>query len=194
MRNDNPHSVADDLVGQVLRSIPEQPLPDLAPAVMSRIRASRPSAKAAAPSSWLVRATEWLTAPRPMTIHWRPAYAFALVASLMAAPLAMRALPTTSEAAAAKQIFVQFRLDAPSAQNVRLAGDFTNWKATVSLQRSASGVWTVLVPLQPGVHSYSFVINGQEWVTDPTAPTVSDGFGGRNSQLAVLTPEPGRAM
>jgi 1,4-alpha-glucan branching enzyme len=129
-----------------------------------------------------------------MTVQWRPAYAFALVASLMAAPLAMRALPTSPETAASKQVFVQFRLDAPSAQNVHLAGDFTNWKATVSLQRSASGVWTVLVPLQPGVHSYSFVINGQEWVTDPTAPTVSDGFGGKNSQLAVLTPEAGRAM
>ena len=37
MRNDNPHSVADDLVRQVLRSIPEQPLPDL----IRRLRVQR---------------------------------------------------------------------------------------------------------------------------------------------------------
>jgi hypothetical protein len=134
----------------------------------------------------------WIWSPRPVSLQWRPAYAFALVALVIAA---VRFVPATAPAPAkSPQIFVQFRLDAPSARQVSVAGDFTNWKATVSMQRSANGVWTVVVPVEPGVHRYSFVVDGQTWVTDPTAPVVSDGFGGHNSQLAVLTPEQGRSM
>ena len=119
--------------------------------------------------------------------------AFALLVLLALTPLVGRSL-MDSPAAAPSQVLVQFRLDAPNAHGVQLAGNFTNWKATVSMKRTGNGVWTVVLPLEPGVHRYSCVVDGKTWVADPTAPAVSDGFGGQNSQLAVLVPDQARSL
>jgi hypothetical protein len=88
-------------------------------------------------------------------------------------------------------ILVQFRLEAPGARAVRLAGDFTDWQPEHTMHEQAPGVWSVTVPLTPGVHDYVFVVDEVDWRTDPHAPQVADGFGGLNSRLAVLGPEPG---
>ena len=85
-------------------------------------------------------------------------------------------------------IYVQFRLEAGSATDVALAGSFSDWQPTHGMQQSVDGVWTILVPLPPGVHDYGFIIDGERWVPDPYAPQVDDGFGGVNSRLTVLTP------
>jgi hypothetical protein len=134
---------------------------------------------------------EWLLQPRPLAIHWRPAYGLAAALLLIATLIVPRIRRTdpTVPAATAQQVFVQFRLEAPAANQVSLAGDFTEWKPAYSLRRSNSGVWTVVVPLDPGIHDYAFVVDGQRWVPDPLAPAVSDGFGGMNSRLAILTPD-----
>jgi hypothetical protein len=83
-------------------------------------------------------------------------------------------------------VFVQFRLDAPEALEVRLAGSFTGWEPRHALHRSEDGVWTVMVALEPGIHDYAFVVDGSDWRVDPSAPRVDDGFGGENSRLALL--------
>lgn len=80
---------------------------------------------------------------------------------------------------------MQFRLEADATQ-VQLAGSFTNWALSYELHQIAHGVWTVTVPLTPGVHDYAFVLDGQRWVADPYAPHVDDGFGGMNSRLTLL--------
>jgi hypothetical protein len=49
-------------------------------------------------------------------------------------------------------------------------------------------VWSILVPLSPGVHQYGFVIDGERWVADPLSAQIDDGFGGVNSQLSILAP------
>jgi hypothetical protein len=87
-------------------------------------------------------------------------------------------------------VFVQFRLHAPEASEVRLAGSFTAWEPLYRLQDSGEGVWTLLVPLEPGIHDYAFILDGVTWIPDPAAPRVDDGFGGENSRLALL-PENG---
>jgi hypothetical protein len=177
---------ADAIVG-VVRSIPRTAGIDLAPAVLARIRAAQSTAPAAHRPRWK-SALEWFWSPRPFSLQWRPAYAFGLVAALALAVTV--ANPTSNQVTTSpQQVLVQFRLDAPDAQKVQLAGNFTNWKANVSLKRSAAGVWTIVLPLTPGVHSYAFVIDGDRWVADPMAQAVSDGFGGTNSQVAVLTPD-----
>ena len=48
---------------------------------------------------------------------------------------------------------------------------------------------TITVPLTQGVHDYAFVVDGQQWVPDPYAPQINDGFGGTNSRLALLPPD-----
>jgi 1,4-alpha-glucan branching enzyme len=75
-----------------------------------------------------------------------------------------------------------------AARQVALAGSFSDWQPAYALQQVAEGVWTIVLPIAPGVHDYAFVVDGEQWVTDPFAPQVDDGFGGANSRLTVLAP------
>lgn len=98
---------------------------------------------------------------------------------------------STSASAGADEpmtVLVQFRLHAPNASEVRLAGSFTAWEPRYLLNDAGEGIWTLLVPMEPGIHDYAFVIDGGTWVSDPAAPRVDDGFGGENSRLALLPP------
>ena len=82
---------------------------------------------------------------------------------------------------------MQFVVEAPTAESVHLVGDFNAWQPTVALEDpDGDGVWSGRVPLQPGVHEYMFVIDGDAWITDPNAPSYKDdGFGQRNALVAV---------
>ena len=186
-------------IDAVLCAVPIEPLPDLAPAVLERIRreSSRARAQIAAPPpSHAPRrnVTDWLWRPQSISITWRPAYAFAAAAVFMAV-FAAGSLRSRSTVVAGtpQQVFTQFVLSAPGAKRVAVAGDFSEWKPVHVMTRSAAGVWTVVVPLDPGVHDYAFVVDGERWVPDPAAPPVNDGFGGVNSRLAVLSPDAGRS-
>lgn len=161
---------------RVLRALPE---PAAAPA------------RSAAPREWLRAAARWLWTPRQLVI--RPAAlvpAFALVAALVlgGAPATGPAPDPAVAAAPATAVYVEFRLDAPGAQRVAVAGSFTGWKPEHGMRESAPGVWTVRVPLAPGIHDYAFVVDGERWVPDPAALPVDDGFGGSNSRLYLTLP------
>jgi len=84
-------------------------------------------------------------------------------------------------------VYVQFILDAPTATTVAVAGDFSEWEPSFSLEDlDGDGVWTGRVPIRPGVHGYMFLIDGTEWQTDPRADRYQDdGFGNQNAILAV---------
>jgi hypothetical protein len=177
----------------VVRAIPAASLPDLAPAVLARIRSDAPQQKRvvvvladrARKSSFL----QWLWNPRPVSFGIRPAYALAATV-LIAVLIAGQALRSDRIAAKpAPQVFTRFVVTIPDANTVALAGDFTGWKPTYTMTQSGPALWTVVVPLEPGVHTYAFVVDGQRWIADPMAPTVDDGFGGTNSRVAVLTPD-----
>jgi hypothetical protein len=76
-------------------------------------------------------------------------------------------------------------LAAPSAREVRVAGDFNAWRPEATpLTRSADGSWQVEVPVERGQrYQYMFVVDGN-WVPDPAAARVADdGFGGQNAIL-----------
>jgi 1,4-alpha-glucan branching enzyme len=60
-----------------------------------------------------------------------------------------------------------FRFTAPSATTVSLAGEFTDWqKRAIPMQKGKDGIWTAMVDLKPGKHSYRFIVDGQ-WADDP---------------------------
>jgi hypothetical protein len=82
---------------------------------------------------------------------------------------------------------VQFRLAAPGAERVHVAGDFNDWDVgSLSLRDDGDGVWTATVPLPPGRYGYMFVVDGEHWVVDPAADAVEpDGFGGQNALLRI---------
>jgi hypothetical protein len=85
---------------------------------------------------------------------------------------------------------VPFLLAAPDARRVSVVGDFNGWDAEASpLVRDRSGVWTTLVPMRAGRHSYAFLVDGTVWTLDPRAPRMTDpDLGTQHSVLLVGTP------
>jgi len=75
----------------------------------------------------------------------------------------------------------------PTALSISVAGSFNHWNPEINRLSGpdASGIWTILLPLQPGRYEYRFVVNGSNWVLDPSAPSVDDGMGDRNSIVDV---------
>jgi hypothetical protein len=156
----------------------------------ARVMAALPEA-APRRSPWRA-ALEWLWRPRPLRLAFRPAYA--LAAGCAAAVLGA-VLPGSAPApvpAAEPVVYVHFRLDAGEASEVAVAGTFTGWEPAHRMEPGADGVWSVLIPLRPGVHDYVFVVDGARWIPDPHAPQqVDDSFGGTNSRISL--PPPGAA-
>lgn len=79
-----------------------------------------------------------------------------------------------------------------SYTRVHVAGSMNGWAGTVAgggwaLAYSATtGLWTGTFTVGAGEHSYKFVADERDWFEDPRAPaSVPDGFGGRNSVLAL---------
>jgi len=94
----------------------------------------------------------------------------------------------TRAVAANQEIPVQFVLVAPGAHSVAVVGDFNNWglNDTALVAENHNGVWSVSASVHTGVHRYAFLVNGKEWVADPTAPRAADDdFGQPSSALVV---------
>jgi len=117
----------------------------------------------------------------------------AALATAAAVALLLTRPPQASEGArpvrvaAGDSVYVRFVLYAPTAQRVAVAGTFNQWDQNASpLARvGAGGVWAITLSLPQGHHQYAFVVDGAQWVPDPAAPGVDDGFGRRNSMVAV---------
>ena len=174
-----------------------QPVPDLSARVMAALPREHAPSRWATLAALLRASVQGLWAPRQIAFQMRPAYGlgFAMAVLLISSvgPLAPRHVPAGSLAGAdrpahAAPAFVQFRLDAPGAARVELAGSFTDWNPSYALRETSPGVWTALVPVEPGVHDYLFVVDGEEWIPDPAAHQVQDDFGGVNSRLLIALP------
>lgn len=62
---------------------------------------------------------------------------------------------------------VHFKLEAPAAKEVYLAGSFNDWDlAARPLKKDAKGVWRTRINLEPGVYEYLYYADG-EWMDDP---------------------------
>jgi hypothetical protein len=146
--------------------------------------------------SAFARFAEWALRPRmvPMSPALGALAAAAVVALLLVrpAPAPQASVPVPVSDVPAR-VVTRFVLVAPGAASVHLTGDFNAWQREgIALEQlRGTAVWTADVPLQPGVHQYTFVLNGAEWVPDPTAVLqVDDGFGQVNS--IVVVPEAGQ--
>jgi hypothetical protein len=169
-------------------------VPDFTASVMQQIE--QQDLRPVKPTAWglFSRAAVSLWAARDVSLTVRPAYALAAAAAVVLfvayAPSRQPASVAPATAVALEpQLFVQFRLEARDASDVRIAGSFTGWKPSHQLHQAAPGLWTVTLPLPRGVHDYAFLVDGTEWVADPFAQQVNDGFGGINSRIALLAPD-----
>ena len=144
------------------------------------------------------RAWRWLNTPRNIELRLRvrpwTVWAGALAAAAALALLVGRPAPEPVPGAQARggtrdSVLVRFVLYAPGARRVAVAGTFNQWdRAAAPLTPAGtSGVWTTTLALPVGQHQYAFVVDGARWVVDPGAPAVDDGFGRRNSVVAVTT-------
>jgi hypothetical protein len=169
------------------------------PWMESRIMANLPAHIA---QPWWQRAWQWVSQPQQITI--RPASLALAGAAAIAGilvleptqPLNVDTTPistarTVSNVPGAPVIYVQFAFADKDAESVTVAGDFNDWDAEATTLRDTDGdgVWTGLIALRPGMHKYMFVVNGEQWVTDPEAERyVDDGFGMRNAVIAITPP------
>jgi len=138
----------------------------------------------------LSRAWAWML--RPQSIRLSPVamgLAAAAVATVLLVPWGSG--PPSANQGEGVMVYVQFMLEAPGAHSVAVGGDFDAWSGSHALEDpDGDGVWTGRIPVEPGVHTYMFLLDGSEWVTDPQASRYNDdGFGNRNAVLAVAAPE-----
>ena len=92
---------------------------------------------------------------------------------------------------------VTFRLRAPSARTVQLAGDWpeNNWAAGDAdageilvglMEKGKEDVWAITLRLEPGRYRYRFLIDETRWTLDPENPRiVDDGKGGKANLVIV---------
>ncbi len=81
---------------------------------------------------------------------------------------------------------VEFKLYAPRAKKVALAGSFNKWDIAKSSAKSDSkGNWLAKANLKPGRHEYKFWVDGA-WVNDPRCTAcIPNAFGTSNCVVEV---------
>jgi 1,4-alpha-glucan branching enzyme len=74
-----------------------------------------------------------------------------------------------------------FSYHAPTAMTVQLVGDFTHWQERpISLRKESDGIWRAALDLEPGSHTYWFIVDGQ-WRDDPDCQMhVPNPYGGQD--------------
>jgi 1,4-alpha-glucan branching enzyme len=80
----------------------------------------------------------------------------------------------------------EFKLYAPQAKKVSIAGSFNNWDTKkFSAKKDNKGNWMVKVSLKPGKYEYKFYVDGSWW-NDPTCTScIQNAFGGTNCLVEV---------
>ncbi len=81
----------------------------------------------------------------------------------------------------------RFEIYLPEARSVAVAGTFCEWSPTAfPMKHCKDGWWRIDLEIEPGDHSFQYVVNGHDWVADFAASGVErNGFGCWVSQLYV---------
>ena len=78
-----------------------------------------------------------------------------------------------------------FALEAPSVQQVSIAGSFNNWEPQ-AMTKDRGETWRITIQLMPGTYEYKFLVDGQ-WRDDSNNPRKRPNeFGGYNSICEVM--------
>jgi len=102
-----------------------------------------------------------------------------VVAGVSATPAAQQPAPSPEVGTDRR---VSFRLFAPNAREVRLAGEFM--QGSTALAKNDAGLWSVTVgPIEPEIYHYTFTVDGVR-IIDPGNPAVKTGS--RPSTLASI--------
>ncbi|MFY9401972.1 MAG: glycogen-binding domain-containing protein [Candidatus Omnitrophota bacterium] len=80
----------------------------------------------------------------------------------------------------------EFKLYAPLAKKVSLAGSFNKWDTKkLTAKKDSKGNWVVKTSLKPGRHEYKFFVDGS-WVNDEKCSScVPNSFGTHNCVIDI---------
>ena len=71
-------------------------------------------------------------------------------------------------------------------RQIEIAGSFTNWQRIPLQPHGTTGYWEITLEVPPGEHAFSYILDGDRIVADPTVPAQEkDDFGAVNSILVV---------
>jgi hypothetical protein len=74
----------------------------------------------------------------------------------------------------------------PENRQARIIGTFTNWQPVSMEQVGFSGYWTLTLRVPEGEHRYSYLVEEDRLIADPTVMLrEQDDFGGENSVIEV---------
>ena len=95
-------------------------------------------------------------------------------------------MASTKPAKKTKSQRMTFSLEAPSAREVSLGGDFNHWNpGAIPMNKNEKGIWKKAVVLPPGRYEYKFLIDGH-WQNDPkNDQTCPNCFGTHNNVLNI---------
>ncbi|MCK5833372.1 hypothetical protein KAH81_06855 [bacterium] len=81
---------------------------------------------------------------------------------------------------------VKFILGSSGAKEVFITGGFNRWSPDSDpMVKSADGKWTIVLKLEPGIHQYKFVVDGN-WMPDSkNSAYIDDNYGGLNSVFVL---------
>lgn len=132
---------------------------------------------------------KWIARTFAPRVRIAPVLALGIVLGGFAAWLAReRVVVETERSVEITDAAVRLVLPAQGARTVAVAGDFNDWRtdATYLEDPEGDGVFSGTLRLPPGSYAYMFVVDGEQWVTDPYAVNHrDDGFGNRNAILRI---------
>jgi hypothetical protein len=114
------------------------------------------------------------------------AYAAAALVVLAAFYLTFSPAPQNSfhsQPAGSQHRFVLYEAD---TSQVEIAGSFTGWQRIPMQPAATSGYWEITLEIPPGEHVFSYILDGDTILADPTILTQeADDFGTTNSILVM---------
>ena len=112
---------------------------------------------------------------------WRPMAIFA--SGLAAALILFFFTQPPKEQLSTAHRFVIYQ---PGVEQVEITGSFTDWRVLPMNRAGSSDYWEVTIDVPAGEHRFSYILEGDQRLTDPTILTrEKDDFGGENSILEV---------
>jgi len=112
---------------------------------------------------------------------WRPAAIFA--SGLAAALILFFFTQPPKEPLSAAHRFVIYQ---PGVKQVEITGSFTDWRTLPMNRAGSSDYWEITIDVPAGEHRFSYILEGDQRLADPTVLTrEKDDFGGENSILEV---------
>ncbi|MBU1565431.1 MAG: glycogen-binding domain-containing protein [Proteobacteria bacterium] len=114
---------------------------------------------------------------------WQPMAGFVAATLLIGIGFLLMPRQSTLLVAQAEQRFVLYL---PQASQAKIIGTFTDWNPVPMKKIGTSGYWSLTLKVPQGEHRYSYLIEEDGRMVDPTvAAREHDDFGGENTVIVV---------